>query len=928
MSMNNCLKAFITAMTSILVFSPNVLRAQALEEIIVTAQRREQSMQEVPISLEAFGAKEMARQGYRDLNALAAFSPTVNVDQESIIGPAIAIRGFGSTGNLVTIESATPIFVDGVHFARMSMMKTAFMDVQSVEVLKGPQPVYFGQNATAGAFNITSKKPGDTWEGDLDIEYGNNSTTDVSGGIGGPINDTWRMRVAGKYEDTAGYLRDILSGESLGAFKDMGGRLTLQWLPSEQLTFTGKVDVARLRKDAEANAICYTKGDDLIFGRSGPGVAGANGNTGTIGDERSIYAAPPAGEGWNTPLTLPINHDCYSSTNGVSAGGPYYPLPDYVRENNSIYGSLDVREAAEGFVLSQDSDNKGIQGYEDLDNVTSTLAFEYAADNGINVAGNVAYVNYLRNYVRDNRYAYSFINFQGREEDYDQWSGEIRVSSATGGMFEWYVGTFYQQGDLDVFSSSLRANLITPQRFNNVWEDQEWKSLFGDIKFNFMDNKATIELGGRAANLDKTTYVRGYAATWVYNSRPCDPDSVNQNASPTAAIIAACTGTHDRAVQLNASQVRFFTDDPVDLSNLWTTLYISTQRAAGDNGPTREVPGVSSYTSGDSREIPPNWLPSQAHAIGLTQPNFDAREGPFKENISGTEYDPQVVLSYRPSEDLTLYGKYAEAFKAGGFDTGQTSIPNTLAAYTFGPEMASTYELGAKGTYLDGRGRFDATLFTLSFKGLQLSIATPNPDDPFANLNAGGQRVRGLEFSNNFAVTDQLTFGLGGAFLDGEMTDFTNVPCTQEEVVEIATSGCVNRAAPTATADYRIDRSGATAPRTPKWKFVADLDYWMPVFDTYKATFNAKGFYSDGYISDYNGFTLTNSWDKHGDLNLIIGFGDMDDVWSVSLYGRNLFEAHQKYHPKYDIYPTGLLITGVSPNSYASYGIKLQYNYQ
>jgi outer membrane receptor protein involved in Fe transport len=230
---------------------------------------------------------------------------------------------------------------------------------------------------------------------------------------------------------------------------------------------------------------------------------------------------------------------------------------------------------------------------------------------------------------------------------------------------------------------------------------------------------------------------------------------------------------------LNASQVRFFTDDAVDLSNLWTTLYISTARAAGDNGPSRVVPGVSTFTSGDSREVPPNWLPSQTHAIGLTQPNFDAREGPFNENISGTEYDPQVVLSYRPSEELTLYGKYAEAFKAGGFDTGQTSIPNTLAAYTFGPEMAETYELGAKGSYMDGRGRFDATLFTLSFKGLQLSIATPNPDDPFANLNAGGQRVRGLEFSNNFAVTDQLTFGLGGAFLDGEMTDFTNVPCTQ-----------------------------------------------------------------------------------------------------------------------------------------------------
>jgi len=782
------------------------------------------------------------------------------------------------------------------------MMKTAFMDVQQVEVLKGPQPVYFGQNATAGAFNITSRKPGDTWEGDLDIEYGNNSTTEVNAGIGGPINDTWRMRVAGKYEDTAGYMRDVLTGDKLGAFEDMGGRITLQWLPSEQLTLTGKVDIARLRKDAEANHICYTSGD-LIFSRAGAAADAVSGVNGTVGDERSIFAAPPLGEGWDNPLTIPVDNDCYGSNNGVSAGGPYYGLPDYVRENNSVFGSLDVREAAEGFVLGDDSDNEGIQGYENLDNLTSMLGFEYEADNGISVQGNVAYVNYLRNYVRDNRYAYSFNNFQGREEDYDQWSGEVRVSSPSGGMIEWYIGGFYQQGDLDVFSSSLRSNLLTPQRYNYVWEDQEWLTGFGVFTFNFLDNKASIDLGGRVASLQKETFARGYGATWVYNSRPCDPDSVDQTVAPTAASIAACTGTHASAVQLNANQVRFYTDDPIDYSNLWTVTY---NRSSGAQ---------------DGREIPPNWLPSQAHAIALTNPDFPVREGPYQVAIDPTEFDPQVVLRYRPTEEISVYGRWAQSFKAGGFDTGQTSIPTTLAAFTFGPELAETFEAGVKGSYMEGRGRFDVSLFTVTFNDLQLSIATPNPDDPFANLNAGGQRVRGLEFTNAFAISDQMTLNLGGALLDGEMVDFTNVPCTQEEAANPSSSGCDPVA-------ITIDRTGQPAPRTPDWKFVGELDYWMPMFDTYKLSFNAKGYYSDGYISDYNGFTLTNSWHKHGDLNLLVGFGDMDDTWTVSLYGRNLFEARPTYDPKYDIYPTGLLITTMSPTSFASYGVKLQYNYQ
>jgi outer membrane receptor protein involved in Fe transport len=727
-------------------------------------------------------------------------------------------------------------------------------------------------------------------------------------------------------------MRDVLTGDKLGAFRDIGGRITLQWLPSDQLTLTGKFDIASLSKDAEANHICYTPGD-LIFTRSGPGDDFENGVTATVGDERSIFAAPPLGEGWDNPLNIPIDDDCYGSNKGVSAGGPYYALPDYVREDNSVYGSLDVREAAQGFVMGDDSDNKGIHGYENLDNHTGMLGFEYEMGNGIAINGNVAYVRYLRNYVRDNRYSYSFMNFQGREEDYNQWSSELRVNSPAGGMIEWYAGAFYQQGDLDVFSSSLRANLITPQRYNFVWEDQEWLTAFGVFTFNFMDNKASIDLGGRIADLDKTTSARGYAATWVFNSQPCDPDTVDQTVAPTAAIIASCTGTHNRAVQLNASQVRFLTDDAVDVNNLWTTLY-SSSAIPGD--PCRSfVPGVSFISAaqtsgpcaggansgaGDSREIPPNWLPSQAHAIGLTQPCFQCREGPYTEEFGGSEFDPQVTVRYRPSETISLYGRWAESFKAGGFDTGQTSIPTTLEAFAFGPEKAETYELGAKGSFMDGRGRFEATLFTLKFTDLQLSIATPDPNDPFANLNAGGQRVRGLEFNTGYAVSDRMTIGFGGAILDGVMTDFTNVPCTIEESVN-PDSGCD-------PVTVTIDRTGETAPRTPDWKFVGDLDYWMPVFDNYMVTFNAKGYYSDGYISDYNGFTLTNSWKKHGDLNLVVGFGDQENVWSVSIYGRNLFEARPTYQPEYDIYPSGLQIVGISPNSFTSYGVKLTYNYR
>jgi len=922
MGNKTCLKPLVVAIASILTLTPHVLKAQALEEIVVTAQRRTQTLQEVPISVEAISAAEISRQGYRDLSALSAFSPTVNVDQESVIGPTISIRGFGTSGNAVTLESATPIFVDGIHFSRMSMMKTAFMDPEQVEVLKGPQPVYFGQNAIAGAFNIQSRKPSDVWEGNVDAEYGNRDTMEVNGGVGGPINDQWRVRLAGKYEDAGGYLNDVMTGRDLGGFDALGGRVTLQWLPSEQLTATYKLDYGRIRKDVEAVHICRTPGS-TIYGRNGPVDEPFSAGF-TIGQEDSVFGEPPVqGEGWNTPLQIPLDADCFGSRNGISAGGPYNQPPDTIREENSDFGSLDVREAAEGFASI---DNRGIAGYEDLDTLTSSLKFDYEFANGVMADWNTGYVRYLRNYVRDNSYSTFFMNFQGREEDYDQWSSEVRFNSPSGGTIEWTVSAFYQTGDLDVFSSSLRANLRTPQRFNDVWEDQEWFAGSGVLTFNFLDDKASIDVGGRMAKLNKSTYAEGYSATWVYDVRPCDPDLLGTNGpvknEPTAAAIAACNAANadipEGAVPVSATQTRILVDGPVNLGNLWTFLY------------------DFSGTGSDRREISPSWLPSQARAVGLTNPDYatrarlEGRTGPLFGEFDNSEFDPQVTLRYRPTEDISVYGRWAQSSKAGGFDTGQTSL--SPDGYEFAPEFAETFEVGAKGSYMDGRGRFDATLFTLEFTDLQISVATSDPDNPFVNLNAGSQRVRGLEFGNQFAVSDQLVLGLGGAILDGEFTNFPNSTCTIIENREAATGPCISAAEAVALGNAAledtIDRTGTKTPRTPDWKFIGDVDYWMPLLDQYKLSFNAKGYYSDGYTTDFEGFTETVRFDKHGDVNLTLGFGDQDDIWTLSVYGRNLLEASPTYHPEFDIDADGTIQTPVSPNYYSSYGIKFSYNYQ
>ena len=197
-----------------------------------------------------------------------------------------------------------------------------------------------------------------------------------------------------------------------------------------------------------------------------------------------------------------------------------------------------------------------------------------------------------------------------------------------------------------------------------------------------------------------------------------------------------------------------------------------------------------------------------------------------------------------------------------------------------------------------------------------------------------------------FAVTDQLRLAFGGAIHEGEFTDFPNSSCTQEESRNADTGPCLSEDEAIAAANEifpndadaaadladsledTIDRTGQKTPRVPDWKFIGQLDYWMPLFGSYRGSLNIKAYYSDGYITDFEGFDLTNSYDKHGDMNVLVGFGDMDEVWSVSLYARNLFEARQTYHPEFDIEANGRQTGQLPQSAFTTYGLKLRYNFE
>jgi len=892
----------LSAILSAVAFSPMFLQAQVLEEIVVTAQRRTQSLQEVPISIEAFSGVQLREQGYRNLGEMAQFSASVDVEDDDTLSQSRKIRGFGTTGNALTLEQSVPIFVDGIHFGRPAQVKTAFLDVERVEVLKGPQPVFFGMNAVAGAFNIQTANPTPEWEGYVDSEYGNNRNAKVEGAFGGPLTDTIGFRAAGMYESDAGYLEDVITGSKFPYYRNVGGRMTLQWTPADNLQATVKLEATNLDKDAEAPGICLTPGS-LIYERNNPA------NPSDEGNERSVWADPPKGEGWDQAHT--VDEDC-DSNKGVwtGVGGPYYQPPVNAAEENSFTGMIDIRDAGD-FYMRNFTDNptaKGVDtgmiGFEAINTWSTNLDVSYTLDNGIELNSKSAYSNYYRHYTRDNSRSPFLLNIQNRMEKLDQWSQEIRFSSPSGGTIEWMGGVFYQIMDSDMVSNSPRGHVGRGLRLNHLWEDQEWLTAFGTVTYNFLDNRASIDVGARYSDLSKTGHVRGVGANWVYDVFPCPAtpglsgdrtdyldDDGGGNPDP-----ATCGPVPDEdSVQITEADTMFLLPG-ADTTNLWTTVY-----------------------SAGNRITPASWRGPRADAIGLTIPDPSVVPGPYTEDFSSGDINPSVTLRYRPTDDISVFARWAQATKAGGFDTGVSSINSSVEAFRFEPEDSETFEFGVKGTLWDNRVRYDATLFRQVFQDLQVSISTGDPDDPFLNVNAGEMRVQGLEFGAAFAASEQLTLTLQGALMDGKYTFFPNAGCSTAERTFFEASGCDPDTG-------RIDRTGDPTPDSPNYKIVLGANYWMPVLSAYRVSLNARGYISADPNSGV-AFNPSSTIGTHGDMNLAVGFGPQDETWEVSVFGRNFLEPRSTYHPELDLNPSGISTPGRSSTAFFSYGAKFRYNF-
>lgn len=217
-----------------------------IEEIVVTAQKRAESIQDVPLSIVAASGKDLEMSGVRSVGQLAKLAPSLKIDQSAGASDLrIRIRGFGSPGATAT-DPAVAAYMNGSYLARPGILFTSFLDVASVEVLSGPQGTLFGRNASMGAISVTTNAPSiSDASADLKVEAGSYGTFAGTVVANLPAGENLAVRLVGNATHTDGIFRNRQDGRTYGENDSYVGRLAVKWEASPEVSVTLTGDAAK-----------------------------------------------------------------------------------------------------------------------------------------------------------------------------------------------------------------------------------------------------------------------------------------------------------------------------------------------------------------------------------------------------------------------------------------------------------------------------------------------------------------------------------------------------------------------------------------------------------------------------------------------------------------------------------------------------------
>ncbi len=499
--------------------------AQAqLEEIIVTATKREESLQDIPLSIVARTGEQLNELNLVNPVDMATFVPNLSM-QDTVIGIATVMRGVGTTGGNPAFEPSVASFIDGAYLGRDRTTTTAFLDLDRIEIVRGPQPLFAGQNAVAGALNLVSRRPGDTLNGYVRTGVGTDEEYQLEFAVGGPVTDGFGARIAAIVDERGGWMEngDIMARSS----EDTSVRGTLEFSPTDNLTATliGTWYESMGNGGTEEYAYCAPSDPPPSMGRAfnfcnaNPENVIDDVSWGGVDGPSAIEAVQAAG---GPPL---INF----------AGNPF-PAGAYVRTAEPL------TEATERRVQ---------------DGTRMNLVLEYDAENfSFTSQTNAIQFDFYQLTDPDSTH----VNFFPVPifNDYEATQQEFRVQSAPDSAFEWMAGLYWQEsaynnGNYGAIIALARSPLIgvapvtdyrrAPPFPNDSYfgEEAEWLSGFVNFGFN-LGESLTLDVGARVTQVDKTAQMQNGTGYYELDNTGRIVSLLHSNNGPGCEIGAEVNG--------------------------------------------------------------------------------------------------------------------------------------------------------------------------------------------------------------------------------------------------------------------------------------------------------------------------------------------------------------------------------------------------
>ncbi len=708
--------------TALFLVGSAALAQPALEEVTVTAQRREENIQNVPIAVSALTAQALETKGISDVAQITNFIPNVHLDNSAPFSGSTSVlsayvRGIGQDDFAFNLDPGVGIYVDGVYYARTVGSNVDMLDVERIEVLKGPQGTLFGRNTIGGAVNIVTQQPSNEFKWKGEVTGGDFRRFDVRGAVNLPlIADTLLANVAFSSKTRDGYQNRVPfdagssyitdgatafravgydSSNKEGKQNEQNARGKLLWKPSDAVAITFAADYTNVDQSATPTTLLKAVSDPA--------------------DPTAAFGAF-----YNTCINTPAA--VLNSINTAPAGAP----PVFgLNTTNGICGP------------------RGVPGQPSMGRVAGTAIGGVNADadptnNRLPFDNRFISPDIDRTYATGN--SFSRISNQGFAATIAwQLADNLSVKSITAYRdLHWAVGMDLDGSPIDLFQTSFAMSQ------HQTSEELQLSGLAWDSRLNWLVGAYYFMEGGWLE--DDVTFPAGLLQIYGPNHLKTD--------------------TYAAFTHLNFK-----------LTDRWgLTLGMRyTHEKKEFEGFQHDLNGFNYKISGHDPNNPADVL-----ALGFENPADPLRYFPSgTQHQSYNDYSPRAGVEFHPADDMMLYTSFSKGFKSGGWTTRLSNpvcppstppavVPNPACiAPSFGPEKAKTYEVGVKSELFNRRVLLNGAVFYTDYKGIQLNFQ--EGVSPTIR-NAGDARIKGAELEFQGLLTEQLTIASSVGYIDAYYT--------------------------------------------------------------------------------------------------------------------------------------------------------------